>query len=877
MLLTGLLVFLSIGYVQSKSLVDGLNRWQKVSIATESAKNIAFADITAVNRYVSGTTMDLKFTISFNSDEYGDYVEMEFPTEFTLITASNPIVPTAAGSTNPLSLNDIEGQKISWGSQNDFGGMSSGTYNFFVTVSVNASATGDLEVSYTISGDEFGDPPHEDVTGTLSIEELPDVPDLKPMATGFFTEYYAVPIGQVTSTVRANVINIGSTLTDATNVTVKNADNSFSGSIAITTPMNTDAEEDFAFTGYTPEHLGDEVFVFTAEADDDYDTDNSTDTVKIKITATDLIRDNGIVVETLNMGQFGDMVGNIFTICKKDTLSSVISFHVDPTIGDSLKAVVYSLDENGVPETQLGISLNVIYTGNNREYTMFFPDGVILDEGRYFIGLKGGSHHLRLGITSTSYTEGTAWAYYSNAWHDSNVSGFKHVYYIRPQFGTELPEFDIELLNLDIYGYAVKNDDVTIKGVLNNKGLDAMTSVDMAYSVNGGTPVVQTFTNLKQHELIPFEMTTKLALPDVGDYNIKVYLSNPNGVNDADLSNDTLSTTVTAIEYAPSKRIFGEEGTGTWCGWCVAGHVDMDSLKQKYPDTWIGVAVHHNDIMDVEEYSNVMDVKINASYPSGLVNRTNHIYGPSNFEEAYLLMINQVSPVEISLNNINFNNESRELTFDIDAKFFAALNGARFNAVITENNVTGTTSDYDQKNYYSGGEHGEMGGYENLPNPVPAADMVYQHVARAILGGWGGTENSLPATVSSGAEESHTYTITLDENWDKDNIKIIGFVIAEDGIVLNSIKGGLHTGISLNSANNNISVYPNPFNNAIVFDNINNAKQIVVSNIIGQAVMSVDVTNNSMVVNTTGLHNGVYIISIIDNMNSVSTIKMVKQ
>lgn len=31
-----------------------------------------------------------------------------------------------------------------------------------------------------------------------------------------------------------------------------------------------------------------------------------------------------------------------------------------------------------------------------------------------------------------------------------------------------------------------------------------------------------------------------------------------------------------------------------------------------------------------------------------------------------------------------------------------------------------------------------MGGFELLPNPVPAAKMTYNHVARAILGGWAG-------------------------------------------------------------------------------------------------------------------------------------------
>ena len=839
-------------------------------------KNITSGKIVAINRYVSGTTMDLKFTITYQSDgEYGDYVEMIFPNELVPITASDPLVPLASGSTNPLSLNNIDGHKISWGSQNDFGGMNSGTYDFFVTVNIDAAATGNLEISYTISGDEFGDAPHE-VSGTINIEKLPNVPDLKPIVTDFFDEYYAVPFDQVTSTVKVKVINIGATLNTPTYITVKNSDNSYNKSLAITIPMNTDNVENFVFTDYIPAKYGKETFIFKAEAPNDYDKTNSVDTAEILITETELRRDNGIVIGNINAGRYGDIVGNIFTIGKKDTLNSVISFHVDPEIGDSVKAVVYSLDENGKPETLLGTSLNTVYTGPNKEYITFFENGIILNEGKYLIGLKGGSNNLKLGITSTPYIEETSWAYYNNSWRSANESGYKYTYYIRPQFGTKLPEFDIELLNLNIYKYAAKNDKIIVKGTLHNKGFEALTSIDLAYSVNGGTPIIESFTNLDKHGFISFEMATKITVPDVGNYNIKVYLSNPNGSNDVNLSNDTLSTTITVVEYAPSKRVFCEEGTGTWCGWCVAGHVYMDSMEQKYPNTWIGVAVHHNDIMSVNEYSSILDNHINSGYPSGLLNRLSRVYGPNQFESAYLTMINQVSPVELSLKNINYNKETRELTFDVNAKFLASIDGARFNAIILENEVTGTTNDYDQKNYYSGGEHGNMGGYENLPNPVPADQMVYQHVARAGLGGWNGTENSIPQTVSTGEEVSYTYNTTIDNNWDYHNIEIVGFILANNGTVLNAVKSHIGTNV-ITSTVNNIIIYPNPFNNTIIFDNMDNVKQVIINNIMGQKMMTININTTQVTINTSDFNSGIYLINIIDNNNNVITKKIIKQ
>jgi len=171
-----------------------------------------------------------------------------------------------------------------------------------------------------------------------------------------------------------------------------------------------------------------------------------------------------------------------------------------------------------------------------------------------------------------------------------------------------------------------------------------------------------------------------------------------------------------------------------------------------------------------------------------------------------------------------------------------------------------------------------MGGYENLPKHIPAADMTYQHVARAILGGWDGTENSLSETVSAGDEESYTYSITVSNDWNPEKLDIIGLIIAEDGSILNAVKGDIHTDIVDNITNNNsFNVYPNPFNNTVTFENMENAKQVIISNVIGQQVMTVNVNAAQMTVNTSELNSGIYLISIIDNNNNITTTRMVKQ
>ena len=77
--------------------------------------------------------------------------------------------------------------------------------------------------------------------------------------------------------------------------------------------------------------------------------------------------------------------------------------------------------------------------------------------------------------------------------------------------------------------------------------------------------------------------------------------------------------------------------------------------------------------------------------------------------------------------------------------------------ILTEDGVTGTSSDYAQANAYANNANGPMGGYENLPNPVPASQMVYDHVGRAIPTGYDGVAGSIPANVVS--NEVNVYNV----------------------------------------------------------------------------------------------------------------------
>ena len=243
----------------------------------------------------------------------------------------------------------------------------------------------------------------------------------------------------------------------------------------------------------------------------------------------------------------------------------------------------------------------------------------------------------------------------------------------------------------------------------------------------------------------------------------------------------------------------------------------MELMEQTYPDTWVGVAVHNGDPMVVTNYDQAIGAFI-SGYPSGLVNRYSfggsYDVDPSLFEENYGLLINQVVPADVSISAAEFDPNTRQLQFKVNATFAGEIaKDFNVNAIIIENEVTGTTTGYDQVNYYAGGASGPMGGYEDLPATVLAKDMVYQNVARALMSGWDGTSGIVANPTAEGGNYHYTYNYTVPAGENTDHLVIIGVVSdAVSGQVINVNKVDMNTAVTVKDVESlvDFSVYPNP-------------------------------------------------------------------
>lgn len=367
---------------------------------------------------------------------------------------------------------------------------------------------------------------------------------------------------------------------------------------------------------------------------------------------------------------------------------------------------------------------------------------------------------------------------------------------------------DAHLTGLALERWAMLNANETLSAEVVNEGGNAITSLEIDW--NDGTSHVQTVSvNIAPGATITVDHPDAVSYATAVEQNINVTITAVNGTADSDPSNNSGSIMHNTLSQQTDKAVVIEEGTGTWCGWCPRGEVAMDYMISTYPNDFIGIAVHNGDPMTVTEYDNGAGI---SGFPGCNVDRVllGESVSQSAFESYYNSRVNMGAPANI---DATVSGSGANVTIDASATFYTPVSGADFRlaVVIIENGVTGTTSGYNQANYYSGGGSGPMGGYENLSDPVPAADMVYDHVGRALLGGYDGQAGSVPATITDGTVANYQFTYTVPATSNKANMYAVVMLLDNNTGAIVNAKEFYLSGASIADVDAiNMNVYPNP-------------------------------------------------------------------
>lgn len=359
-----------------------------------------------------------------------------------------------------------------------------------------------------------------------------------------------------------------------------------------------------------------------------------------------------------------------------------------------------------------------------------------------------------------------------------------------------------------------------------------------------------------------------------GQHTLTIWITNPNGVPDSDMSNNTLTKIVYVVNEAFPRTVVFEGGTGTWCGFCPNGHVGMKNMNHNYPNDFISIAVHNDDPMMIAEYDEGLDPLFDG-FPGGAMDRT-HLNMGSHYSSLQLMhgiQLGKVPLAKVTIPTQTWNPTTRVITYDVVSQFALNLNNANFKVagVIVENGVVynGASSSYNQRNYYYDGSLGNLIDWEginwaNLPNYVPSTTMPFNYVARALLGGFNGFENSVPTSITYNTPYTYTLTHTLPANQNANNIKLIALLIDNaTGKILNAKQVPLNTSLSTNDVENRLTnyIYPNPSSGVIYFKS-ENPIDVSIINVYGKEVFNAEKVYTA---NLSHLEKGIYLVKMKDD------------
>lgn len=395
---------------------------------------------------------------------------------------------------------------------------------------------------------------------------------------------------------------------------------------------------------------------------------------------------------------------------------------------------------------------------------------------------------------------------------------------------------------------------------------EPITDMTLYYRHNDQT-VTSTLSqlNINKYEVFNYTFDTPIhiAYSDTAHYCIGAIV---NGVQQ-----DEIVCSTTAFFFEPTRKVVVEEGTGMWCQYCPTGIVAMEILQEKYPEQFIGMAVHVQDLMECYDHFNA--VGFPDGLPSCWVNRKyygnpmeiveidgvkQYVTTNGGMETYFLKELDVVSPIDIQLSNITYQDQT--VTHNVIVRSAIDVDNVNYQLaiVVVEDNVW--KNGYYQKNSYSGGDV-LLNGWEEKPGHI--TDIEFDHVSRSYQS----FDDVIPATLVAGEEYSHTFSYQLSNILNPDNTKIVAMVIdTTDGSIVNANESNSLTAIDATLAAQDARCYTA---NGNIYFNLPSSSPalIAIYDLAGSLVASHSIDNSTA--HIVAPNAGAYILTITqDNITS---------
>jgi len=249
------------------------------------------------------------------------------------------------------------------------------------------------------------------------------------------------------------------------------------------------------------------------------------------------------------------------------------------------------------------------------------------------------------------------------------------VCYSYSPFMPSIYTYDMSSIGLNLSSnLSLVNTPFTISGDVVNLSATTVNTLDINYSINGGTPVVDNLNglNLNLFDIHTFNHTINWIPTSAGVYQVAIWASNINGNPDMDTINDIFLDTIHVWNDITVRRPLIETFTSSTCPPCNAANVTAESLFALNPGNHTSIKYQVNfpgtgDPYYTDEIGQRMDYYMSsgASVPRMEIDGGWDQNGNSITQQVLDDYISEPSFVDITASyNINIKTIDIEITID---------------------------------------------------------------------------------------------------------------------------------------------------------------------------------------------------------------------
>lgn len=368
--------------------------------------------------------------------------------------------------------------------------------------------------------------------------------------------------------------------------------------------------------------------------------------------------------------------------------------------------------------------------------------------------------------------------------------------------------------------------------------------------------------------------------------NLTTKITKINGFRfDYDLSDNYLEKEIRGVPAAEGKGVMIEVPAGTECDLCPIWTITSEKLSEEFGERFIGLTSHRDGPMENSDYSDEFTANL-EHYTDIRVDRFWSEYF-NKMEDLFLEQIRK-DPMNTFEIAADFDSNSRILDFSINIIPNEDMStNQRLFVCLIEDNVTGTSEEYNQANAYSGFQS-DLCGLEDLPDPIPAELMVYNDVVRMKLTKYNG-DAVLDSPLWAGNNKSVNYSYAVNPDHNIDNMSIVVAMIDgdNDNIATNAYQITVPNALNnfrepidieiREKSKQNVEIFPNPANDILTLD-FNNASNETVSyelmdihgRIIASETKNSSISNFKWIIDVSAIPEGVYFMRIIQGEEIVT-------